>query len=114
MDWNDFDIGTSWIDRFSYYLDPANSGNISKDDLLSALSVAVAMYCDEYQNTCLLEDKLAASFGEEALEKVVEDSTPEDDVVRFVAAGEALTTEARVKLALGYLEDLRREGGGDT
>lgn len=114
MDWNDFDIGTSWIDRFSYYLDPANSGNISKDDLLSALSVAVAMYCDEYQNTCLLEDKLAASFGEEALEKVVEDGTPEDDVVRFVAAGEALTTEARVKLALGYLEDLRREGGGDT
>lgn len=114
MDWNDFDIGTSWIDRFSYYLDPANSGNISKDDLLSALSVAVAMYCDEYQNTCLLEDKLAASFGEEALEKVVEDGTPEDDVVRFVAAGEALTTEARVKLALGYLEDLRREGGGAT
>lgn len=114
MDWNDFDIGTSWIDRFSYYLDPANSENISKDDLLSALSVAVAMYCDEYQNTCLLEDKLAASFGEEALEKVVEDGTPEDDVVRFVAAGEALTTEARVKLALGYLEDLRREGGGDT
>ena len=47
MDWNDFDIGTSWIDRFSYYLDPANSGKVSKDDLLSALSVAVAMYCDE-------------------------------------------------------------------
>jgi hypothetical protein len=114
MDWNDFDIGTSWIDRFSYYLDPANSGKVSKDDLLSALSVAVAMYCDEYQNTCLLEDKLVASFGEEALEKVVEDGTPEDDVIRYMSVGEALTTEARVKLALGYLGDLRKGDGEDT
>ncbi|MBR5358227.1 MAG: hypothetical protein IK128_03335 [Clostridiales bacterium] len=114
MDWNDFDASTSWIDRFSYYLDPANSANVSKEDLLSALSVAVAMYCDEYQNTCLLEDKIISAFGEEALEKVIEDGTPEDDVVRYVAAGEALTTDARAKLALGYLEDLKKGDGEDT
>jgi hypothetical protein len=114
MDWNDFDTGTSWIDRFEYYLNPANSASVSKDDLLSALSVAVAMYCDEYQNTCLLEDKIISAFGEDALEKVIEDGTPEDDVVRYIAAGEAISTEARVKLALGYLEDLKKGDGEEA
>ena len=69
------------------------------------------MYCDEYQNTCLLEDKIISAFGEDALEKVIEDGTPEDDVVRYIAAGEALTTDARAKLALGYLEDLKKGDG---
>ena len=114
MDWNDFDVNTSWIDRFSYYLDPENKADISKDDLLSALAVAVAMYCDEYQNTCLLEDKIADAFGEEALGKIVEEGSPEDDVVRFVSVSEAQTTEARAKLALGYLQDLKNGDGKNS
>ena len=114
MDWNDFDMETTWIDKFSYYLDPENRANIDKDDLISALAVAVAMYCDEYQNTCMLEDKIVSSFGEEALEKIVAEGVPEDDVIRFVAVSEALTTSSRADLALEYLQDLKNGDGKDA
>ena len=114
MDWNDFDMETTWIDRFSYYLDPENRDDLSKDDLLSALSVAVAMYCDEYQNTCLLEDSISNTFGEEALDKILEDGTPEDDVVRFVEVGECASSASRTRLALEYLRQLKKGDGKDT
>ena len=52
MDWNDFGRDKTWIDKFSYYLDPENSWEINSNDLLGALAMAVAMYCDEYQNSC--------------------------------------------------------------
>ena len=113
MDWNDFDRDASWIDRFAYYLDPENGQQISKDDLLSALAVAVAMYCDEYQNTCMLEDRIEEAFGEEGLAKLVEDTLPEDDVIRFIEVGEAATPKARAEAALRFLMQLKNgEGEG--
>ena len=114
MDWNDFEKDTTWIDRFSYYLDPENSSKVNSNDLLGALAMAVAMYCDEYQNACYLEDKIAEAFGEEALAKILEDDIPEDDVLRFVAVGEAPTSKARAKLVLGYLKDLKEENREGT
>jgi len=107
MDWNDFDRDASWIDRFAYYLDPENGQQISKDDLLSALAVAVAMYCDEYQNTCMLEDRIKEVFGEDGLAKLVEDAIPEEDVIRFIEVSEALTPKARAAVAHDFLMELK-------
>ena len=114
MDWNDFDRDATWIDKFTYYLDQENSTDISRDDLISALAVAVAMYCDEYQNTCMLEDRIVSCFGEDALAKMVEDAIPEDDVIRFVAVGEALNAKSRASLALEYLRALKKGDGEDA
>ena len=111
MDWNDFEKDASWIDRFAFYLDPDNGPEISKNDLLSALAFAVAMYCDEYQNTCMLEDRITEAFGEEGLARLVEDAIPEDDVIRFIEVGEAITPKARAEAALRFLMDLKNGEG---
>ena len=107
MDWNDFGRDKTWIDKFSYYLDPENSWEINSNDLLGALAMAVAMYCDEYQNSCSLEEKIIATFGEEALAKLLEDDVPENDVIRFVEVGQSPTSKSRAKIVLGYLKDLK-------
>ena len=82
MTWNELPVNFSWRQKLTYFLEPSNVNEVSRRDLLDALSVATAMLCDEK----------------------IKDG---EDRVMHIAREDS--TESRARMAILYLESLSEE-----
>ena len=82
MTWNELPVNFTWKQKLTYFLEPSNINEVSRRDLLDALSVATAMLCDE---------------------KIKDD----EDRVLHIAREDSM--ESRARLAILYLESIDNE-----
>ena len=82
MTWNELPVNFTWKQKLTYFLEPSNVNEVSRRDLLDALSVATAILCDE---------------------KIGDD----EDRVLHIAREDS--TESRARLAILYLESIDNE-----
>ncbi len=82
MTWNELPVNFTWKQKLNYFLEPSNVNEVSRRDLLDALSVVTAMLCDEM-------------IGDD------------EDRVMHIAREDS--TESRARLAALYLESADNE-----
>ncbi|MBO7451398.1 MAG: hypothetical protein J6U54_13620 [Clostridiales bacterium] len=110
MKWDELPGRFDWDRKLSYFLDPANQKDISKEDLQDALAVLASMYCDEFYNLRFLECFVEEELGSDRLDSAIENSISTDSVTdRSAAVLEKVSTEERLKTALGFVNAITKE-----
>lgn len=110
MKWDDLPAGLEWDRRLAYFLDPANSDEISKEELFDALAILSAKYCDEFYNLRFLECFIEEELGTERLESAIESSIASDSIDdRNEYVLNCDTVEERMKASHGFVTKLADE-----
>ena len=115
MKWDELPGDYEWDRKLAYFLDPANKNNVSKDDLLDALAILSARYCDEFYNLRFLECFIEEQLGSAKLEAAIESSVESDAVLdRSAVVMNEKSVEDRMLTALEFVNRVSEEYGENS
>ena len=113
MKWDELPGDYGWDRKLAYFLDLANKDNVSRDDLLDALAILSARYCDEFYNLRFLECFIEEQLGSAKLEAAIENSVESDAVLdRTAVVLNEKNVEDRMLTALEFVNRVSEDCDG--
>ncbi len=105
MLWNQLPDNLTWIDKLRYYLEK-DPEEVNNKDLKDALCVLTAMYIDEYESNCALEEAIVSEIGEDRFEELLDSTIGDETIWHYSRILSEPRDNQRICLALGFLDKL--------